>query len=257
MPVQLDVKRAVFFCVGYLVRRGQFVRRRIGSQAICKKLLVAGHKFRIRDVQIIVRTDAVILQRIQAAAKLTFDYDGVQTCRTQFLIKVSKLRRTHSLIQHLPDDLLFGYGKQRGIFLGNRRFADGLKEDRQQLLLIGQRKDGRPIHAFGGQSTARDGSFGDMEKLCFGGGQGHVRMPNPFSGFFDGVGDEQRGGTDERAHRVADHVIHLRHTEGVAVLSVLDSCAEDAADERREADSEPKIPLLRQRIGQCQPQREE
>ena len=82
-------------------------------------------------------------------------------------------------------------------------------------------------------------------------------MPNPFSGFFDGAGDEQRGRADERAQRVADHVIHLRHTEGVAVLCVLNSRAENAADERREGDSNPAVPLLWQCIGQRQPLWEE
>ena len=82
-------------------------------------------------------------------------------------------------------------------------------------------------------------------------------MPNPFSVFFDGVGDKQRGGTDERAQCVADHVVRLRHAEGITVLRVLDSCAERAADERCEGNSAPAMPLSRQRIGQRQPQREE
>ena len=43
----------------------------------------------------------------------------------------------------------------------------------------------------------------------------------------------------------------------MTVLCVFDSRAEDAADERREDDSAPAVPLPRQRIGQCQPQREE
>ena len=147
---------------------------------------------------------------------------------------------------------------QRGTCRFNGRcFAGSLKEDRQQLLLIGQRKDGRPVHLFGGQISAGDGSFGDMQELCFGGGQGHVRVPSPFSGFFDGVSDEQRCRADERAQRVADHIIHLRHAEGVAVLGVLDSRAERAADERCEDDSAPTVPLLRQGVGQRQPQREE
>lgn len=38
-----------------------------------------------------------------------------------------------------------------------------------------------------------------MKKLCFSSGQSHVRVPNPFSVFFDNVGYEQRGGTAERA----------------------------------------------------------
>ena len=68
--------------------------------------------------------------------------------------------------------------------------------------------------------------------------------------FSNGVGDKQRGGTDERAQRVTDHVIHLRHAEGVAVLCVLDSCAENTADECCEGDSKPTMPLLRQGIGE-------
>ena len=96
-----------------------------------------------------------------------------------------------------------------------------------------------------------------MQELCFGGGQGHVRVPSPFFVFFNGVSDEQRGGADERAQRVADHVIYLRHAEGITVLRILDSRAEHAADERCEDDSKPAVPLSRQGVGQCQPQREE
>lgn len=161
------------------------------------------------------------------------------------------------MVQHLRDDLLLDGGKQRRVFRGGRRFAGSLEEDRQQLLLVGQCEDGRPVHLFGGQISARDSSFGDMEKLCFGGGQGHVRVPSPFFVFFDGVGDEQRGGADERAQGVADHVVRLRKPQRAAVLGVLDSRAEDAADECREGDSAPTMPLLRQGIGQRQPQREE
>ena len=78
----------------------------------------------------------------------------MQSRRTQLSIKVGKLCRTYRLIQHLPDNLLFGHSEQRGVFLGGRCLANGLKEDRQQLLLVGQRKDGRPVHLFGGQITA-------------------------------------------------------------------------------------------------------
>ena len=160
-------------------------------------------------------------------------------------------------MQHLPDDLLLGYGEQRGVFRGGRRFAGGLKKDRQQLLLIGQRKNGRPVHLFGGQIYTGDGSFDDMQELCFGAGRGHVRVPSPFSVFFDGVGDEQRGGTGEHAQGVADHVVHLRHAEGITVLRVLNSRAENATDECCEDDSKPAVPLSRQGIGKRQPQREE
>ena len=257
MPVQLDIKRAVVFCVGHLVRRGQLVRRRVGGQTVCKKLLMASHKLRVRDIKIVVRTDAVILERVKAAAKLPLDHDRVQSRRAELAIKGSKLCRAHGLVQHLPNDLLLGHSEQRGVFLGGRCLADGLEEDRQQLLLIGQREDGRPVHVFSRQISARDSRFGDMQELCFSGCQGHVCMPNPFSGFFDGVGDEQRGGTDERAQRVADHVIRLRKAQRVAVLGVLDSRAERAADERCEDNPQPTVPLSRQGIGQCHPQWEE
>ena len=82
-------------------------------------------------------------------------------------------------------------------------------------------------------------------------------MPNPFSGFFDGVGDKQRSGANKRPQRVADHVVYLCHAESIAVLDVLNPCAEDAADERREGNSTPTVPLQRQRIRQRQPQRKE
>ena len=75
--------------------------------------------------------------------------------------------------------------------------------------------------------------------------------------FFDGMRDEQRSGADERAQRVADHVIHLRHAESITVLGVLNPRAEDKADERCDDDSAPAVPLPQQRIGQRQPQREE
>ena len=173
------------------------------------------------------------------------------------MIKVGKLRRAHGLIQHLPDDLLLGHSEQRSFCPGGRHLADGLEEDRQQLLLVGQCENGRPVHLFGGQVAAGDSSSGDMQELCFGGGQGHIRVPNLFSVFFDGVGDEQRGGTDERAQGVADHVVRLRKPQRAAVLGVLNSRAEDAADERCEDDSAPTVPLLRQGIRERQPQREE
>ena len=96
-----------------------------------------------------------------------------------------------------------------------------------------------------------------MEELCFDGGRGHVRVPNPFSVFFDGGGDEQRRSAEKRAQRVADHVIRLRKPQRAAVLGVLNSRAEDAADECREGDSAPTVPLSRQGIRERQPQREE
>ena len=211
---------------------------------------MAGHKLRVGNVEVVVRADAVILQRIQSAAKLPFDHNGMKPRRTQFAIEVGKLRRAHSLVQHLRDDLLLDGGKQRRVFRGGRRFAGSLEEDRQQLLLVGQCEDGRPVHLFGGQISTGDGNFGDMQELCFGGGQGHVRVPSPFFVFFDGVSDEQRGGADERAQGVADHVVRLRKPQRVTVLGVLDSRTENAADERCEDDSKPTMPLLRQGIGE-------
>ena len=96
-----------------------------------------------------------------------------------------------------------------------------------------------------------------MKKLSLRGGQGHVRVPSPFFVFFDGVSGKQRRSAEERAQRVADHVIRLRKPQRAAVLGVLDSRTENAADERCEDDSAPTVPLLRQGIRERQPQREE
>lgn len=174
MPVQLDVKRAAAFRVGHFVRRCQLVRRRIGGQAVCEKLLMAGEKFAVRNQKIVVRADAVISQRIEAAAKLTLDHDRVQSRRAERLVEACKRRCAHGLVQHLRDDLLLDGGEQRRVFRGGRRFAHGLEEDRQQLLLVGQREDGRPVHLFGGELPAGNGSLGDMKELSLRGGQGHV-----------------------------------------------------------------------------------
>ena len=96
--VQLDVERAAAFRVGHFVRRCQLVRRRIGGQAVCEKLLMAGEKFAVRNQKIVVRADAVISQRIEAAAKLTLDHDGVQSCGAELAIEFCKLRRPHGLV---------------------------------------------------------------------------------------------------------------------------------------------------------------
>ena len=96
-----------------------------------------------------------------------------------------------------------------------------------------------------------------MQKLSLRGGQGHVRVPSPFFVFFDGVRGKQRRSAEKRAQSVADHVIRLRKPQRVAVLGILDSRAERAADERYEDDSKPAVPLSRQGVGQRQPQREE
>lgn len=96
--MQFDVKRAAFFCVGHLVRRCQLVHRRVGGQAVCEKLIMAGEKFAVRNQKIVVRADAVISQRIEAAAKLTLDHDGVQSRRAELAIEFCKLRRPHGLV---------------------------------------------------------------------------------------------------------------------------------------------------------------
>lgn len=255
VAVQLDVKWAVFFCVGHLVRRGQLVRRRVGGQAVCKKRLMAGEKLALRDEEVVVRTDPVVPQGVEPAAKLSLHHNGVQSGGPEPAVEVGELRRADSLVQYLPDDLLLDGREQRGVLPGGGRFADGLEEDGQQLLLVGQRENGRPVHSLRGQLPAGDGSLGGMQKLRFGGSQGHGR--GPFLVFFYGVGEKQRGRADERAQRVADHVVRLRHAEGEAVLRVLDPRAEDAAGQRREDDAEPAMPGARQGVGQRQPQREE
>ena len=218
---------------------------------------MAGEKFAVRNQKIVVRADAVVLQRIQAAAKLPLDHNGVQSRSAEFVIEVGKFRRAHGLVQHLPDDLLFGHCEQRRVFRSGRRFAGGLKKDRQQHLLPRQRENGRPVHVFSGERPAGNGSLSDMKKLPLRGGQGHVRVPSPFSGFFDGVSGKQRHRAEERAQGVADHVVRLRKPQRAAVLGVLDSRAENATDECCEGDSKPTMPLLRQGIGKRQPQREE
>ena len=174
--VQLDVERAAAFRVGHFVSRCQLVRKRIGGQAVCEKLLMAGEKFAVRNQKIVVRADAVISQRIEAAAKLTLDHDGVQPCRAELLVEVCKLRCAHGLVQHLRDDLLLDGGEQRRVFRSGGRFAGGLEEDRQQLLLPRQRENGRPVHAFSGDFPAGNSSLGDMQKLSLRGGQGHVNL---------------------------------------------------------------------------------
>lgn len=218
---------------------------------------MAGEKFAVRNQKIVVRADAVISQRIEAAAKLPLDHDRVQSRSAERLVEACKRRCAHGLVQHLRDDLLLDGGEQRRVFRSGGRFVGGLEDDWQQLLLPRQRENGRPVHVFSGEFPAGNGSLGDMKELSLRGGQGHVRVSSPFFVFFDGVSDEQRCRADERAQRVADHVVHLRHAESVAVLGILDSRAERAADERREDDSAPTVPLSWQGVGKRQPQREE
>ena len=96
-----------------------------------------------------------------------------------------------------------------------------------------------------------------MKKLSLRGGQGHVRVPSPFFVFFDGMSGKQRRSAEECAQRVADHVVHLRKPQRVAVLGILNPRTENASNKRCEDDPDPAMPFLRQRIGQRQSQREE
>lgn len=191
--------------------------------------------------------------RVEAAANLAFDHDRVQSRRAEPLVESCKLRCPHGLVQHLRDDLLLDGGEQRRVFRSGGRFAGGLEEDRQQLLLPRQRENGRPVHVFSGELPAGNGSLGDMKELSLRGGQGHVRVSSPFFVFFDGVSGKQRRSAEKRAQGVADHIVRLRKSQRVAVLGVLDSRAERTADERCEDNPQPTVPLSRQGIGQCQP----
>ena len=197
--VQLDVERAAAFRVGHFVRRCQLVRRRASARAVRQKLLVAGHELAVRNQKIIVRADAVVGLRVEAAAKLAFDHDRVQSRRAEPLVESCKFRCPHGLVQHLRDDLLLDGGEQRRVFRSGGRFAGGLEEDRQQLLLPRQRENGRPVHVFSGELPAGNGSLGDMKELSLRGGQGHVRVSSPFFVFFDGVSGKQRRSTEKRA----------------------------------------------------------
>lgn len=218
---------------------------------------MAGEKFAVRNQDVVVRADAVISQRVEAAAKLTLDHDRVQSRRAELLVEGCKLRCAHGLVQHLGDDLLLDGGEERRVFRSGGRFAGGLEEDRQQLLLPRQRENGRPVHVFSGELPAGNGSLGDMKELSLRGGQGHVRVSSPFFVFFDGVSGKQRRSAEKRAQGVADHIVRLRKSQRAAVLGVLNSRAERAADKRCEDDSKPTVPLSRQGIGKRQPQREE
>ena len=115
---------------------------------------MAGEKLAVGDVKIVVAAYAVVLQRIEPAAKLSLDRDGMKSRRAKLGVKSGKLRRPHGLMQHLSDDLLFGKREQRSVFLGGGCFANCLEEDRQQLLLICQCKYRVPIDVFHGQIGA-------------------------------------------------------------------------------------------------------
>ena len=244
MPVQLNVQGAVLFCVGHLIRGRQLVRCGFRGQASREKLLMARQKSPLRDVYVVVGTDAVILQRIQPAAQRALDHDRIESRGTELTIKVGKFHGTHGLAEHLSDDLLFHNGKQRRVLTGGGRFAHSFKKDRQELLLPGESEHGLPIHAVGRQISTGDGGFCDLQELCFVGGEGHAFADPPFFMDFDGMGEKERGGADKRAQRVADHVVRLGKAQSIMVLGVLDGDAEQACGERGERDSAPAMPPM-------------
>ena len=124
MPMQFDVKGTAAFRVGHFVRRCQLVRRHIGGQAVCEKLLMAGHKLRVGNVEVVVRADAVIGLRVEAAAKLAFDHDRVQSRRAEPLVESCKFRCPYGLVQHLRDDLLLDGGEQRRVALSRALYKN-------------------------------------------------------------------------------------------------------------------------------------
>lgn len=77
-PVQFNIKRIVFFRICHLVRRGKLVRGRIGGKSVRRQRLMAGEKLAVGDVKIVVAAYAVVLQRIEPAAKLSLDRDGMK-----------------------------------------------------------------------------------------------------------------------------------------------------------------------------------
>lgn len=68
---------------------------------------------------------------------------------------------------------------------------------------------------------------------------------------------KQRRRAEQRAERVAEHIIRLRKSQREAILRVLDPRAEQAAGKYCDADPPPVVPSPRQRIRERQPQREE
>ena len=68
----------------------------------------------------------------------------------------------YGLVQDLDEDLLLHDGEQGGVRPGGGRPADGLEEDRQELLLVGEDEDRGPVHGACGQVPAGDGRFGEL-----------------------------------------------------------------------------------------------
>ena len=69
--------------------------------------------------------------------------------------------------------------------------------------------------------------------------------------------DKQRRRAEQRAERVAEHVVRLRKSQREAILRALDPRAEQAAGKYCDADPPPVVPSPRQGIRERQPQREE
>ena len=69
--------------------------------------------------------------------------------------------------------------------------------------------------------------------------------------------DKQGRRAEQRAERVAEHIVRLRHAEGEAVLRVLDPRAEQAAGKGCDADPKPTVPPARQGVREREAEREE
>ena len=101
----------------------------------------------------------------------------MQSCRTEFAVKLREFRRAHGLTQHLSDDLLLDGYEQRSVLLSGRRPADGLEENRQQLLLLGESEGIGPVHVLRRAVSTGDSRLDERDKLCFGGRKGHHGVP--------------------------------------------------------------------------------
>ena len=69
--------------------------------------------------------------------------------------------------------------------------------------------------------------------------------------------DKQGRRAEQRAERVADHVVRLRKSQCKAILRALDPRAEQAAGKYCDADSPPVVPSPRQGIREREAEREE
>ena len=69
--------------------------------------------------------------------------------------------------------------------------------------------------------------------------------------------DKQRRRAEQRAERVAEHVVRLRKSQREAILRVLDPRAEQAAGKGCDADPKPTVPPARQGVREREAEREE